>query len=250
MILTIKYADFSAANIGTLSSYVVSKIIGAGATFDIPHTVSKNSSANWVITLDTGYTFGTYSITMGSEIITPSIEDNVMTISIAEVTSNVRIVVATVNDNTGEGNEPAVPPVEPSEINLGTNILNGWVAVETGIVQSSFADNWRYTDYIAIPSGVTSIHTDDITAYRSGNNNTTPYAFYDADKNYIGGVDTVTIPAGTTGVGDTGAWRNSLTYNVPENAAYVIICWTAETYKHITTDVNTSITTPVVQWVY
>ena len=43
MILTIRYADFSAANIGTLSSYVVSKTIGAGAVFDIPSTVDKNS---------------------------------------------------------------------------------------------------------------------------------------------------------------------------------------------------------------
>lgn len=315
MILTIKYADFSAANIGTLSSYVVSKIIGAGATFDIPRTVSKNSSVNWVITLDTGYTFGTYSITMGSEVITPSIEDNVMTISIAEVTSNVRIVVATVNDNTGGEDTPVEPTMftltispNPSDatvkltasgytqngnsitvqsgtsvsyavskagyvsksanvvvnsnqtitvtldaastetqIDLGTITDKQWIKYENGTNQT--LSNWKSTDYIAIPSGVTSMHTDDITAYRNGAN-TTPYAFYDVDKNYIGGVDMETIPTGTTGVGDPGAWRNSLTYNVPENAAYVRICWTTETYKHMATGVNTALTSPVVQWVY
>lgn len=118
MIITIKGADFSSANIGTLSTYIISKSIGSGASFDIPNFVDKNSSVNWVITLDEGYTFGTYSVTMGSTTITPTVSGNVMTISIAEVTGNVRIVVATVNENTGEeegGDEPVVPPVEPDE---------------------------------------------------------------------------------------------------------------------------------------
>ena len=113
MIITIKGADFSSANIGTLSTYIISKSIGSGASFDIPNFVDKNSSVNWVITLNEGYTFGTYSVTMGSEVITPTVVDNVMTITIAEVTGNVRIVVATVNENTGEEDIPVVPPVEP-----------------------------------------------------------------------------------------------------------------------------------------
>ena len=115
MIITIKGADFSSANIGTLSTYIISKSIGSGASFDIPSFVDKNSSVNWTITLDEGYTFGTYSVTMGDEVITPTVVDNVMTISIAEVTGNVRIVVATVNENTGEEDEPVAPPVEPDE---------------------------------------------------------------------------------------------------------------------------------------
>ena len=65
MIITIKGADFSSANIGTLSTYIISKSIGSGAAFDIPNFVDKNSSVNWTITLDEGYTFGTYSVTMG-----------------------------------------------------------------------------------------------------------------------------------------------------------------------------------------
>ena len=115
MIITIKGADFSSANIGTLSTYIISKNIGSGAAFDIPNFVDKNSSVNWTITLDEGYTFGTYSVTMGGVEVTPTVVDNVMTISIAEVTGNVRIVVATVNENTGEEDEPVVPPVEPDE---------------------------------------------------------------------------------------------------------------------------------------
>ena len=117
MIITIKGADFSLANIGTLSTYIISKSIGSGAAFDIPNFVDKNSSVNWVITLDEGYTFGTYSVTMGGVEVTPTVVDNVMTISIAEVTGNVRIVVATVNENTGEEDDPTIPdvPVVPDE---------------------------------------------------------------------------------------------------------------------------------------
>lgn len=114
MIITIKGADFSSANIGTLSTYIISKSIGSGAAFDIPNFVDKNSSVNWVITLNEGYTFGTYSVTMGSEVITPTVVDNVMTITIAEVTGNVRIVVATINES-GEEDDPVAPPVEPDE---------------------------------------------------------------------------------------------------------------------------------------
>ena len=115
MIITIKGANFSLANIGTLSTYIISKSIGSGASFDIPNFVDKNSSVNWTITLDEGYTFGTYSVTMGGVEVTPTVEDNVMTISIAEVIGNVRIVIATINENTGEEDEPVVPPVEPDE---------------------------------------------------------------------------------------------------------------------------------------
>ena len=115
MIITIKGADFSSANIGTLSTYIISKSIGSGAAFDIPNFVDKNSSVNWVITLDEGYTFGTYSVTMGGVEVTPTVVDNVMTISIPSVTGNVRIVVSTINENTGEEDIPVVPPVEPDE---------------------------------------------------------------------------------------------------------------------------------------
>ena len=138
MIITIKGADFSSANIGTLSTYIISKSIGSGASFDIPNFVDKNSSVNWTITLDEGYTFGTYSVTMGSEVITPTVVDNVMTITIAEVTGNVRIVVATVNESTGEEDIPVVPPVEPDEpenpdtsINAGLTLYQGYVDNKT-----------------------------------------------------------------------------------------------------------------------
>ena len=154
MIITIKGADFSSANIGTLSTYIISKSIGSGASFDIPNFVDKNSSVNWVITLDEGYTFGTYSVTMSGEVITPSVVDNVMTISIAEVTGNVRIVVATINENTGEEDDPVVPPVEPDEpiTLLGGGILMEQQSFGTATDQLAYNNTWdtTKTEYFVI----------------------------------------------------------------------------------------------------
>ncbi len=150
MIITIKGADFSSANIGTLSTYIISKSIGSGAAFDIPNFVDKNSSVNWVITLDEGYTFGAYSVTMGGEVITPTVVDNVMTISIAEVTGNVRIVVATVNENTGEEDEPETPS-QPT--GLGT--LKEQMTFNNNDVDKYSSNTWKsdvnYFTYDKIP---------------------------------------------------------------------------------------------------
>lgn len=177
MIITIKGADFSSANIGTLSTYIISKSIGSGASFEIPNFVDKNSSVNWVITLDEGYTFGTYSVTMGSEVITPTVVDNVMTISIAEVTGNVRIVVATVNENTGEEDIPVVPPVTPDEPEESTYVVydsfnraNGdlatsdsghnWVRYASGNVKIQIQDN-KATSNDGYPSELIKIGSGD-----------------------------------------------------------------------------------------
>jgi hypothetical protein len=154
MIITIKGADFSSANIGTLSTYIISKSIGSGAAFDIPNFVDKNSSVNWVITLDEGYTFGTYSVTMGGVEVTPTVVDNVMTISIAEVTGNVRIVVATVNENTGEDepDEPVVPPVTPDEPDE-PETPTGFQALTGGSWRTVGDGGNRYCIYATLPAG-------------------------------------------------------------------------------------------------
>lgn len=120
MILTIKGADFSAANIGTLSTYVVSKSIGSGAEYNIPSTVEKNASVEWTITLIEGYTFGSYTVTMGSEVITPVVNENVMTITITNVTGNIRIMVGTFNEN----GEPSVPDTPTFKDSITIDVKN------------------------------------------------------------------------------------------------------------------------------
>lgn len=124
MILTIKGADFSSANIGTLSTYIISKSIGRGASFDIPSFVEKNSSVNWVITLDEDYTFGTYSITMGGEVVTPTVNGSEMTIAIANVTGNIRITVATVYNGVEELPDPDEPDVPTFNDSITIDVKN------------------------------------------------------------------------------------------------------------------------------
>ena len=105
MILYIKGADFSASNIGTLSTYVIRKSLGLGMTHNIPNFVDKDAQdITWTVTLKTNYIFTEYSILMGEEVITPTITDNVMTISIPVVTNNITITIATeYQENTGGG---------------------------------------------------------------------------------------------------------------------------------------------------
>ena len=45
MIITLKGADFSASNIGTLSSWRVIRSLGVGATYEGPITVEKDASS-------------------------------------------------------------------------------------------------------------------------------------------------------------------------------------------------------------
>lgn len=115
MILRILGADFSSANIGTLSTYVISKSIGAGISHNIPNFVDKNSSVTWTLTVEEGYLLGSYSIIMNGETITPVVNENTMTITIPNVTGNVRIVITSINESTGEEETPVVPPVTPDE---------------------------------------------------------------------------------------------------------------------------------------
>jgi hypothetical protein len=160
MIITIKGANFSSANIGTLSTYIISKSIGSGAAFDIPNFVDKNSSVNWVITLDEGYTFGTYSVTMGGVEVNPTVVDNVMTISIAEVTGNMRIVIATINENTGEEDIPVVPPVTPDEPN-GYVVYDSFNRANGDLATSDSGHTWvRY----ASPGAKLQIQDNKVTS--------------------------------------------------------------------------------------
>lgn len=124
MILRILGADFSSANIGTLSTYVISKSIGAGISHNIPNFVDKNSSVTWTLTVAEGYLLGSYSIIMNGETITPVVNENIMTITIPSVTGNVRIVITSINENTGEEDDPVVPPVTPDEPEQPDNLAD------------------------------------------------------------------------------------------------------------------------------
>lgn len=156
MIITISGANFSASNIGTLSTWNVSKSIGAGAEHSIPSYVDKNSAFNYTITLKDGYTFGTYSVSMGGQTITPTVTETSMTINIASVTGAIRIEVKTINSSTGEEEEPGTGggsgDVEISEVQIEVTLLaDSYISKETGeLVTNATYKNWTATDYISV----------------------------------------------------------------------------------------------------
>lgn len=103
MIITLTKADFSTCKIGTLTTWNIRRSLGSGATSSSSATtVERDASWTETITLADGYTFGTYSVTMGSTTITPTITENTLTFTISAVTGNINITVATINESTGE----------------------------------------------------------------------------------------------------------------------------------------------------
>jgi hypothetical protein len=101
MIIVLKGADFSASNIGTLSSWRITRSLGAGATYEGVTSVDKGASFSAIVTIADDYALGSagVTVTMGGIILDNaySISGNVITIAIAEVTGNVVIKVPTVS---------------------------------------------------------------------------------------------------------------------------------------------------------
>lgn len=238
MIITIKGADFSSANIGTLSTYIISKSIGSGAAFDIPNFVDKNSSVNWTITLDEGYTFGTYSVTMGGDTIKPSVVDNVMTITIAEVTGNVRIVVATVYN--GVGQLPEVPDNGENNDNIvGQDISSLFIWNNGGAIEAT-TDNrpglvmetplFNYTDYFDVKTYPDFRMSFVKWTSSTGGQPSLGYALYDENKNYVSGVR---FEKADASVGNSAGEVITIDVHITDpSVAYMRTCYPADNSKY------------------
>ena len=152
MIITIKGADFKDNNIGTLSSYTISRNLGSGATYNGPKFVEKNAALSATITLANGYEFGTISMTMGGSVISAhTISENVLTVAIGTVTGNVVINVAT--NWVGVGEEPT-----PENYTITYKYMAGSTAVkaqETEQVTAGTSRTFATTDSRAQISGYT-----------------------------------------------------------------------------------------------
>lgn len=139
MIITLKGADFSASNIGTLSSWRITRSLGTGASYEGVTSVDKDASFTATVTIAEGYELGTAGVTVtmsGNAISAATVNGNVITISIAEVTGNIVIKVPTVNLSTGEEEEPDVPDVNPNQIvfDFNSSVENGVNLAEAGTV--------------------------------------------------------------------------------------------------------------------
>lgn len=106
MIITLKGANFASSNIGTLSTWTISRVLGSGATYNGVTHVDKNATFSATVTIATGYELGSagVTVTMGGTAVTSGVttSGNVITISIGSVTGNVVIKVPTINTATGE----------------------------------------------------------------------------------------------------------------------------------------------------
>jgi hypothetical protein len=151
MIITLKGADFSASNIGTLSSWRISRSLGSGATYEGVTSVDKGAAFTATVTLAEGYEIGTagVTVTMGGTVLSGahSISGNIITITIASVTGNVLIKVPTINTATGEEEEPETPEVPDIPDEPGTDggdssfhTVTGWKTANGGNRALTYVD--------------------------------------------------------------------------------------------------------------
>lgn len=140
MIITLKNADFSQSNIGTLSTWRITRSLGAGAIYEGPTSVDKDAPLMATVIIANGYEIGAagITITMGGIVLDKVVQGAIRDddglhypIAIPNVTGNVVIKIPTVNINTGEEDEPDTPvtPDEPVDPDNGEdmdvyNLLN------------------------------------------------------------------------------------------------------------------------------
>ena len=136
MIITLTGANFSGSNIGTLSTWRITPVMGEGATYNGVTSVDKDPVAalNATVTIAEGYEVGSAGVTVtmaGSPVTSGvTVDGNTVTISIGSVTGNVVIKVPTKNTAGGEEEEPETPD-NPSTVDAIEFTFNS--ATENGV---------------------------------------------------------------------------------------------------------------------
>lgn len=177
MIIVLKNADFSQSNIGTLSTWRITRSLGSGASYVGPTSVDKNTALNAVVTIADGYELGAagVTVTMGGQIVSSgiTISGNTINISIASVTGNVTIKVPTVNLSTGE-----------EDVGGGSGSGSGDVGGDLGDPSITYLLNLNFnTTPVANMSNVITIDKPDSsipiqqTSEGIVNNGANPYGF-------------------------------------------------------------------------
>lgn len=232
MIITLKGADFSASNIGTLSSWRITRSLGTGATYEGPTSVDKGAAFNATVTLAEGYEIGTagVTVTMGGTVLSGahSISGNVITISIASVTGNVLIKVPTVNTATGEEEEPDIPDIpdnpgsgtESSIIDITSQFKwNSGTCIAANGTTGADA-NWLVSDKVDV-SNYSSLTFTQAQTTNAGTS--LGYAFYKANGTAI---------AGETN-GGTSYEPVEKTIEVPADATHFRTMWYSDSNSNI-----------------
>jgi len=188
MIITLKGADFSANNIGTLTTWNIFTSIGSGATYDGVNSVDRDAAFSATVTLTENYEVGSagVTVTMGGIDVTSAAvttSGSTITISIASVTGTVYISVPTKNTATGEEEEPDTP------INYTFTINPTPSNATVTLTASGYTQNGNS---ITVPNGTTVSWRVGASGYveqtgtwtANGSNNTLPVAL---DKESGGG---------------------------------------------------------------
>ena len=240
MIITLRGANFKDSNIGTLSTWRISTVLGDGATYNGVTSVDRDpvTGLNATVTIAEGYEVNTDNIvvTMGGVGQVFTHVGNVITISIAQVTGNVQIKVPTVKiggsepDVGGGGNEePDTPDVGGGDNGGNENISSvditdrfvftilGPILASTGEQNTSNKSSYG-SDYVDI-SGFKTLEMTRLTTTNAAADN--GLAFYDANKTYISGL--------TQNNGSPSMSCMVNTIEVPDGAVYVRTTWCAPT---------------------
>ena len=205
MIIILKGANFSNSNIGTLSSWRITRSLGAGTTYNGPVSVDKDAAFSATVTLAEGYEISSIgiSVTMGGNVLSDvySISGNVITFSIPSVTGNIVIKVPTLNINAGE--------TDPIVI---TNISVDYTQGNTTIFEAQDLDDLRrYLTVHATYSDGTENVINDYTLSGTLQAGTSSITVTSGDCNTSFEVATTafTLPSGYTKYGYIQAKANS-----------------------------------------
>ena len=218
MIITLKGADFSASNIGTLSSWRVTRSLGSGASYVGPTSVDKGAALTATVTLAEGYELGSdgVTVTMGGNVVSATtVSGNTITIRIAAVTGNVVIKVPTVNVSGGEEEEPEIPdtpgtPDTPDDSSIIVANSGATLHEHTGFATGSNYDLVANEDYYCYEYIPVEANTTYQLMYGRA------CFFFDENKTKVG--DRINV---TTGV-------ENYQFTTPDGCAYISITFKYE----------------------
>lgn len=156
MIIILKNADFSKLNIGTLSTWRITRSLGTGASYEGVTSVDKGAAFSASVTIAEGYELGTagVTVTMGGTPLTSgvTVNGNTITITIAAVTGNVTIKVPTVNLSTGEEEEPEIPDAPSGDdLDVVNYTYELGKSIQTTSGETLEGDSYKHLTLITIP---------------------------------------------------------------------------------------------------
>ena len=233
MIITLKGADFSNNNIGTLDMWTITSSLTGVTSSNKATAIDKGTSYTTTFTIKDGYTIDENSVfTVNGEVKALTWSSNeaggTATFTITPE-SNINIVLkATVVSGGGvvEPDNPDVPNTPTVRKNLfninDENFIQG--ARLSPVTGSNSSDaGWNTTGFIPVTVGKSYVASAEVATNSTRNNATSGSRWYlfDENKNYITGYDSNTKFEGDATHGywySAGGYGSGQVFNVPRGA--------------------------------